>query len=178
MRTTTLLAICSASLLIACDSASEPQLTASGPSPERGSVVKSVSGIASNTRGTSSRTFSFVAWKYEDGSVQGQFQWHFADSPNMGAGTVTCLTVEGDQAWIGGIITDHARYPEYIGLEGGFRVVDNGVGESAEADLISLVVPLPYPDIPDVPDAQTYCNGKTEFPALEEVESGDIQIGG
>ena len=178
MRATRLLATFCAALLIGCESASGPELTAPGPSSGMGPVVKSVSGSASNTRGTSWRTFSFIAWEYEDGTVQGEFWWHYADSPNKGAGTVTCITIEGNQAWIGGIITDHARYPEYVDLEGGFRVVDNGAGAGAEADLISYFVPVPYPDIPDVPDAQTYCNDRTEFPDLHEVESGDIQVGG
>lgn len=178
MRTMALLATFCAALLIGCESASEPELAAPGLSSGMGPIVNSVSGIASNTRGTSWRGFSFIAWEYEDGTVQGQFQWHYAGSPNHGAGTVTCMTIEGNQAWIGGIITYHARYPEYVGLEGGFRVVDSGAGADAEAGLISYVVPLPYPDIPDVPDAQTYCNDRTEFPDLEEVESGDIQVGG
>ena len=91
------------------------------------------------------KNFSLVAIQYADGSVSG----HWDDKWGGGFGgfhaEVNCLVIEGDDAWIGGVITHGAiRDPEtkeefdLTGLAVSTMVRDNGVTANDPADQISF----------------------------------------
>jgi hypothetical protein len=87
------------------------------------------------------RTFAFTAKTRADGTVQGQYQINNRDvSGSREHGTVTCLEVDGDEAWIGGVIT-HSSLPDREGTPRVFQVVDRGEGSGDPPDQASMLLP-------------------------------------
>lgn len=139
---------------------------------KKGSVVQSVTGSGHFTTDQADfRTFSFTARRYADGSVNGQWERIRRTTGNAerkSHGKVTCFTIIGTQAWLGGYATSGI----YVPGEVGWRVVDNGEGKNAPTDQISLQ----YVDAPEG-FAADYCATTPEAPApLHDIESGNIQI--
>jgi hypothetical protein len=106
----------------------------------KGPVVESVTGSGSFTTGAW-RTFSFTARKYADGSVDGEWERINRGSgnakENKSHGKVGCLTIVGNEAWIGMVATSGA-YSDPGFNEGGVRLIDNGQGASSPPDKMSL----------------------------------------
>ena len=114
--------------------------------------------------GTALRTFSFFARNNADGTTSGQYQVdNQSVSGSKEAGTVTCLEVVGNEAWIGGVIT-HSTIPGREGTPRVFRVVDRGDG--SPPDQASLLV---------VGDATLTCHTRPPLP-LEDLERGNIKV--
>lgn len=108
----------------------------------------------------------------DDGDVKGTFELHARQQdPNRRVhGEVICVTLIGNQAWLGGRMTqsDHPAAPP--GTFSLWRVVDNGEGTGAPPDQISLRgVGLPNPTIP-------YCTNHPNSPALFPIAAVNIQI--
>lgn len=117
------------------------------------------------------RTFSFNGTKKADGTVGGRFHFRVHDAQGEGSriwGEITCLTVEGNQAWLAGYVTK-AGNPANVGRPHGFRVVDNGQGANAPPDLVTRTWSGNYP-------TEDYCRDKPDFQPLNVVEAGNIQI--
>ena len=51
-------------------------------------------------------------------------------------GSITCLSVEGNEAQLGGVITQ-SNIPDLLGLRVTWRAVDNGEGRQSSADQTS-----------------------------------------
>lgn len=85
-------------------------------------------------------TYGFTASVDAAGNVGGQVEIHFADPALTLHVAVTCLSVSGNDAWIGGVVT-HTSNPvgRPEGMELFFRVQDNGEGAHAPADRMSGV---------------------------------------
>jgi hypothetical protein len=139
----------------------------------KGSVVESVTGTGNFTTAQGDwRTFNFTARRYEDGSVDGQWErirredGNAADSKSHGI--VTCLTIVGDEAWIGGFTTSGLYSEPPTGVA--WRVLDTGLGNRAGPDRISVqyTAGLGYP--------AWYCARTPADPALNDVEAGSIRI--
>jgi len=114
--------------------------------------------------GTALRTFAFFARKKADGTTSGQYQVdNQSVSGSKEAGTVTCLEVVGNEAWIGGVIT-HSSIPGREGTARVFRVVDRGDG--SPPDQASLLI---------VGDATVTCHTRPPLP-LEDLERGNIKV--
>ena len=164
--------ICAAALA-ACRSGTEPTSTNLAPSLDRdggGRVVQSATGAGHFTIGGELRTFAFTAQKHADGSVTGQYQLINRASDARVHGEVTCLSVVGNRAWIGGVQKNGSEgFPE--GLENGFRVVDNGEGANDPPDQLSLMFVNAPPGF-----AQAYCNARPAAPPLFPIEGGNIQV--
>ena len=81
------------------------------------------------------QTFTFDA--RPDG---GRFEYKEVDDgvPFTARGTVTCLTVIGKDAWIGGVIAD-SNDPTYVGVGAWWHVTDNGEGSNAPADITTFM---------------------------------------
>jgi hypothetical protein len=80
------------------------------------------SGVIESARGgghfhiaTALRTFAFTAKNRADGTTQGQYQINNRDAGAREHGTVTCLEVDGNDAWVGGVIT-HSSVPGREGV--------------------------------------------------------------
>ncbi len=115
------------------------------------------------------RTFAFTAKNRADGSTQGQYQVNNRDAAGSREhGTVTCLEVDGNDAWIGGVIT-HSSIPGREGTRRVFRVVDNGEGSDDPPDQASPLI---------MGDALVTCRTRPIPPALpvQDLEGGNIQV--
>jgi hypothetical protein len=82
-----------------------------------------------------SRTVSFHALRYADGTVEG---WYHAQvrarSPRARIiARLDCLHVAGNVAWMGGVI-ESAANPDNVGRRLFLEAVDNGEGADASAD--------------------------------------------
>ena len=86
-----------------------------------------------------SETYAFSVFKDADGSVNGQIEIHLRDPAVGFHADATCLAVQGNYAWVGGVIThtsDSDAAP--VGLQFWVRVQDNGES-SQNPDRISFV---------------------------------------
>ena len=117
------------------------------------------------------RTFSFNARERADGSVSGQFQINNRAFPAHAHGRVTCMTVIGNDAWLGGIIESSSN-PTLVGLVSRWQVEDNGQGQAASPDRINQI-PLSFTPGADL----AYCaDTPDELTPFNDVESGNIRI--
>ncbi len=121
------------------------------------------------------RTFSFNGTKKADGTVRGRFHFRIHDAQGEGSriwGDVTCLTIEGNQAWLAGYVTK-AGNVNHVGRAHGFRVVDNGQDRNASPDQITVT----WPGTSDVDyeEPDEYCDAKPNQ-MLHLVEAGNVQI--
>jgi hypothetical protein len=92
---------------------------------------------------------------------------------------VTCISVVGNQAWVGARVTrfvaDGQELTGRVGEPMVFRVVDAGEGRGA-ADLASLVF-FAAPGRPVESDL-SYCDTRPEFPILRASAKGNLQVKG
>lgn len=72
------------------------------------------------------------------GNVSGQFELHFTSTDANIHGDVTCLVVDGNRAWLGGVVT-RTSDPSLVadGQNFVWRAVDNGEGANAAPDQVS-----------------------------------------
>jgi hypothetical protein len=81
--------------------------------------------------------FSLVAHQYEDGSISGQWTDRFATGAGFHA-VIDCLVVDGNEAWISGVITQGTWDGEsLVGEPVSTRVQDNGRSARDPVDQIS-----------------------------------------
>lgn len=121
------------------------------------------------------RTFSFNGTSKADGTARGRFHFRIHDAQGEGSriwGDITCLTIEGNQAWLAGYVTK-AGNPNHVGRAHGFRVVDNGQGQNATPDQITVT--WPGTSDPTFVQPDEYCENKPSQ-TLHTVESGNVQI--
>ena len=64
---------------------------------------------------------------YADGTAKGRYDYRqVRDGVELTVkGSLTCATIRGNQAWVGGVIEESSR-PSLVGLEMWFQVQDNG----------------------------------------------------
>lgn len=162
-----LLVGCADRQALAPDPTSSP-LASAGGGP--GHPTQAVKGSGHFTEAGGQRTFAFNAERYGDGSVRGEIQLISRRLDRVVHGTVTCVTVFGSAAWLGGII-DRDNSGVTTGREFGFRVVDLAQSPGGSPDLLSLVNAPPTPGY-----AQGYCDTAPFFPPLIATESGEITV--
>jgi hypothetical protein len=111
-------------------------------------------------------------------SAKGQVQVHFVrfsgEEVTVHA-DVTCLSILGNQAWVGSQTTRYVSngeaVPERTGIPMVFRVVDLGERENA-TELASLVLFYLAPTGQDL----THCTTQQDFPILRVSTTGNIQV--
>jgi hypothetical protein len=129
----------------ACEMPSEPR---AGETPAQTFDVVASPAIVARASGAAHRDaaglpviLNFSVIKRADGSVKGEYYFRAlgTDPDQWLRVKVTCMTVvDGNKAWIGGITVD-AFLPALIGRVSYFYTFDNGEGEGAESDVVSLV---------------------------------------
>jgi hypothetical protein len=169
---------------LACDTPTGPR-AAEGPALEPDGVMSSVvssSPIVARAHGSAQRDalgapaiLNFHVIKRADGSVEGEYYFRAigTDPDQFLKVDVTCMTiVDGNKAWIGGITVD-AFLPALIGRVSYFYTFDNGEGENAAADVVSLV------RANDVAGAdEEFCSElPAVLPAVQTVR-GNVQVTG
>jgi hypothetical protein len=123
-------------------------------------------------------TYSFTAvWTDAPPLAKGQVEVHllrFTGQEVSVHAEVTCLSIVGNDAWVGSrvrrYVLDRQEIPERAGWPMIFRVRDLGEGEGA-IDLASLVFFFPGGD-----GDLGYCNTIPDFPILRESSAGNIQV--
>lgn len=86
------------------------------------------------------RPFTFNVRIYADGSVRGRFNYtqvRDGGAPLTVKGSLDCAVIEGNQAWVGGVIEESSR-ESLVGLDMWFQVQDHGEG-SASPDMSSTI---------------------------------------
>lgn len=88
-------------------------------------------------------TYGFTASRNGDGNVSGQFESHwnfFGKRPSelRFHMEITCLSVSGNEAWLGGVVTQSSVEWFPVGIEWVWRVVDNGEGNNAPPDQLGM----------------------------------------
>ena len=168
--------LCTAAL-VACESASEPevsplppQLGHSIPHPDRGSVSSSVVGGGQVLVDGQRRNFSFNALDQRFGelaTVVGQFQMFDPTTGERVHGIITCFMIIGDnEAVVGGQV-----FPRAGGVvEVGFRVVDNRPPGTTPDRMSSLITH-------ENNAAQTvFCGDPNPTLPLTDIERGNIKV--
>lgn len=142
-------------------------------------VIESVTGSGSRPAVEQEgdwRTFAFSAYRYGDGTVKGQWERIRRQDGNAddskSHGVVTCFTIVGDEAWLGGYATSGLS-SEPPGNRVGWRIRDIGRGWKADPDQISLQWTGGGRDFHWWHCAQTLDD--PDLP-LNDIEAGDIRI--
>jgi hypothetical protein len=146
MRTARHFAVVTAAVtMLGCEAATRPTpsnddaLAGVAFNRSNNGVVASATGSAHRIRAEELWVLAFNAVKRADGTTTGEAR---IDRKDLGISwnlEVTCLTVVGNTAWIGGIIRN-ARGPIIQeGTVSYFYVIDNGEGADAPPDVASAV---------------------------------------
>jgi hypothetical protein len=115
---------------------------------------------------------AYRAVKLSDGTVRGHWSYHYYEAgvETTFSGPISCLTVHGDRAWVGGPITQSSD-PTQIGSGGWWQIADNGTG--------------PHPVIPDrttfvgigtLEQTQAYCDTAPEPRFIFDVQQGGVRV--
>ena len=156
----------------------EPLAVAGRPSFATDAVKLTGSGHHSRTVGgvTELTTFSFNAVEGPNGTT-GHFQYDFRANGFIVSGPITCVTSNGNQAWVGGVvesvITDNPAFESLLGLEMWWRSIDNGEGAGATPDS-TTGLGFGFPG--SVITKESWCADQPVALVLREVEAGNVQL--
>lgn len=143
----------------------ETQTRASGPSAN-GHGTLSFEGIP--IEGEGFRQFSFHAREKNNGSVQGNGVLTYIGGVRNLSFDIDCLAVDGNLAIMSGVITRDNQFPENVGLLCWFKVYDNGEGNNADPDQMSLF----FSGV----DSEVYDCANNFGVAIYEIEGGNVQV--
>jgi hypothetical protein len=136
-------------------------LALAGAAGGGGAVVASAQGNASFTlhdvfglQTLELKKFSFEARRKADGHVIGRYDYRDVEdgAPFDASGPITCLTVQGNHAWLGGLVAS-SNDPTVAGDEMWFQVIDNGAPRNPPLDVTTLIGVSPVAG-----SAQAYCD--------------------
>jgi hypothetical protein len=153
--------------------------TASATQHGRAPVVASVDGRTYVLLGPSvfgvtvqQDPLAYHATRFADGTVRGG--WHYdyweAGQQMTFSGDVTCMTVSGNRAWIGGPITQSSD-PAQIGMGAWWQVADNGTGRHP-------VIPdrTTFVGIGTMAQTLAYCSDAPAPHFIFDVQLGGVQV--
>lgn len=144
-------------------------------------VVIEMEGRADHTRivgvDTALTLFRFHMEKKANGETRGRYYYNFQAAGFAVRGPVTCVTVNGNQAWVGGTVESvESADPDrqsLVGLEMWWRSVDNGHGRHAAPD---STTGLGFGFAGGTITAESWCNDQAALLVIREVERGDVKI--
>ena len=172
MRMLTVPLLSAASLLIACDNPTPMPTALKAPPPSfaigHGTGILHRVSLASHDFGIlkpgTDANDSFIAVQYADGSVEGQWTDQFGHGNGGYHIAVNCVEVDGNQAWISGIVTQ-SPFEEDIGQPAGTRVVDNGTSANDPPDQMSF----------SIVGVRFDCHAKRPYP-LFDLSGGEVKV--
>jgi hypothetical protein len=150
---------------------------AAGAAGGGGSVVASASGGYSMSGTAAGSTFvihpfTFNVRLYADGSADGRFNYTQVRDGNAltVSGSLDCAVIQGNQAWVGGVIEDSSR-ASLIGLDMWFQVQDNGEPGADETPDMSSTIGAGGPGT-----GEQYCaaHPPVMFPFF--LDAGNLQV--
>src|SRR6266849_2301766 len=117
---------------------------------------------------------AYRAIELADGTVHGQWRYDLwqAGQETTFSGNVTCMTVSGNRAWVGGPITESSD-PTQIGMGAWWQGADNGTGR--------------HPVVPDrttfvgmgtIAQTLAYCATAPAPHFIFDVQLGGVQVAG
>ena len=164
-------------IVTAVVAAAVPLAAAGAASGQGRGVVASASGgyVLSGPAAGSNfeiQPFTFNVRIYADGSVDGRFNYtQVRDGVALSAsGSLDCAVIQGNQAWVGGVIEDSSR-ANLVGLDMWFQVQDNGEPGSDETPDMSSTLGAGGPGTGDA-----YCANHPAvlFPFF--LQAGNVQV--
>ncbi|MGH7526794.1 MAG: hypothetical protein ACREMX_08820 [Gemmatimonadales bacterium] len=146
-------------------------------------VVAAISGSAHHTRTVGEVTaltlFRFHAKSRADGTTKGRYFYNFQAAGFSVEGPVTCISLAGNQAWIGGTVaridSPDPADQELVGVDMWWRMIDNGHGRHAPPDS-TTGVGFAFPG--STITAESWCQDQPAVLILREVEEGNLKIKG
>jgi hypothetical protein len=157
--------------VVACQPSSDGSSSLAGPLFDVTGPPVIASGDGSFDAGDGLRVFTFHAIQHPDGSVSGSYRNHRTDLGTVIDIEVSCMSVVGNTAWIGGHIVSSNIPSIVIGSVSYFYAIDNGEGQDAPADVVSVL---------RVNDAAgrdlEFCTNRPLLLAPRTVQYGNVQI--
>jgi hypothetical protein len=103
----------------------------------------------------------------------GQFEYREIDdgTPFTASGAITCLTVIGNDAWIGGVIGS-SNDPTYVGSGAWWHVTDNGEGSNSPADITTFM------GAGTLAETAAFCETHPAYKHPFPIDGGNIQVRG
>ena len=150
-------------------------LVALAPSPvafANQPLHKVTGGGSAVTPGGSKESYGFQAQIDVSGNVKGKAVFQFRPQEARFFGDITCLQVNGNDAWLGGELTkvDVEGFPP-LPIYFLWQVRDNGQGMAADSDQVSVVLLSLNPAFPD------NCIMEPTSPVpLIDLTNGNIQV--
>jgi hypothetical protein len=115
---------------------------------------------------------AYEATRYAGGTVRGQWRYDYwqAGQETTFSGPVTCLSVSGNRAWVGGPIT-RSSDPTQVGMGAWWQVADNGAGAHP-------VVPdqTTFAGIGTMAQTLAYCAGEPAPLHIFDVQLGGLDV--
>lgn len=145
-------------------------------------VVLTVHGRADHTRivgaDTALTLFRFHMEKKANGETRGRYYYNFQAAGFAVQGPVTCVTVNGNQAWVGGTVESvESADPDrqsLVGLEMWWRSIDlGGHGRHAVPD---STTGLGFGFAGTTITAESWCNDQPVALVIRQVEHGNVKI--
>jgi hypothetical protein len=117
------------------------------------------------------QAFGFNARANADGTASGWYTYRELDDgvPFVARGPVTCLTVIGNDAWIGGVI-EASSDSTVVGEGSWWHVTDNGQGANTNPDVTTFL------GIGSLADTQAFCDNHPAYKHPFAIDRGNIQV--
>ncbi len=159
-------------LIFACDA----QVTTSPDLPvniaygaSQGPSIASGSGHVPS--GSGMRVFTFHSIEKPDGSVSGSYTIRLTSPGLFFSVDVSCMAIEGNTAWVAGLISETNASFIQVGSVSYFYAVDNGEGAEASTDVVSSA------RINDVAgEDQLFCSDRPLLLPSFPIEQGNVQV--
>lgn len=115
---------------------------------------------------------AYEAARLADGTVRGHWRYDYwqAGQETTFSGPVTCLSVSGNRAWVGGPITESSD-PTQVGMGAWWQVADNGTGRHP-------VIPdrTTFAGIGTMAQTLAYCADEPAPHFIFDVQLGGVQV--
>jgi hypothetical protein len=117
--------------------------------------------------------FGFNAKLKSDGGAAGWYTYRDVEdgTPFTANGRVTCLTVIGNDAWIGGTI-ESSNDPTLVGLGAWWHVTDNGEGAGSPPDITTFL------GVGSLTATADFCANHPAYRFPFTIDGGNIQVRG
>ena len=171
-------ALCAAVIMAAGGASS---VAAAGPAYRDGGVAAQVDGrtyvlLGPGVFGVTVQQdpLAYRAVKLADGTVRGWWRYDYweAGQETTFGGPVTCMSVSGSRAWIGGPITESSD-PAQVGKGAWWQVADNGTGRHpAVPDRTTFV------GIGTMSQTTDYCTSEPDPRFIFDVQLGGVSVDG
>jgi hypothetical protein len=141
-----------------------------------------ISGTAHHTRTVGTTTaltiFAFHGWRQADGRTRGLYHYDFRAAGFSVQGPITCISIAGNQAWVGGTVARiDSPDPEdqsLVGADMWWRSIDNGFRSQKPDSTTGVGFAFPGGTI----TAESWCRDQPQALVLRQVEKGNLVVKG